>query len=111
MTENQIRTNTNKFINGHWYGEGVMEASSKTIKVALTINENVLLSIFINGKLERVTPFSSTAHWVEQFLSFMDNQKFFIKCANEKEIVFGELVKPGKFKGGVRWVLTFKRVA
>jgi hypothetical protein len=102
-------TNTN--MKGHWYGEGKTEQNSLEIKVDLFIDEQVTLSIFSKGKIEKVEPFSSTAHWVGDFLSFMDNQLFFIKHANEHQMVFGELESPGNINEKIKWVLEFKRVA
>lgn len=111
MTEAQRRVNTSKYINGHWYGEGEMRCRPGTIKVALSIDENVVLSIYHNGRPEKVSPFSSTAHWVKDFLSFMDNRKFFIKYANETQMEFGELEKAGNFNRPIKWMLTLNRVA
>lgn len=110
MTEGQKRTNTIKYINGHWYGKGLMEAGTGVINADLRIDEDVQLLIFINGKAEKVKPFSSTAHWVQQFLSFMDNPKFYIKYANENQLFFGELISPGNFNGQNRWGLVFNRI-
>lgn len=101
-------TNTN--MNGHWYGEGKTEQNSLEIKVDLFIDEQVTLSIFSKGKVEKVEPFSSTAHWVEQHLIFMDRPRFFIKYANEHQMVFGELESPLNLNEEYKWILEFKRV-
>ncbi len=105
---NEQKNKTGKFIYGAWYFEGNVKGSQ--FKIILSINEeklvinNYIANIYKDGK-----EISSNAHWYEDYLCFTEGQKYFVRYADEKKMVFGEFTVAGVI-GVPAWEHEFTRM-
>jgi len=107
MTEKEIMDKTSASMEGRWIGE------NDKLKINLQISTNEI-SLGITNKENEETShenYSSSAFWEYPFL-ILDgtNQRYFIKYANETEMVFGKNETAGNFNGKYEWLIKFNRI-
>lgn len=93
MSDEQ-KIKTNHCINGAWYFEGDQRGSR--FKIVLSIDaERLVINNYIANIYKDGKEISSNAHWFGDYLCFTEEQKYFVKFADENKMLFGEFTSPG----------------
>ncbi len=105
MKKNEDHLITQEHILGDWTGkdnhhEITLHLDEEQVK--MTINGT-------NGQLETIA-FPFGGWWFDDYLTFINNSRFYISYATESEMEIAELSKPGSFTSGNKWEMKLSRV-
>ncbi len=103
------KTLTNQSIHGTWKSLPTKLFPNYNGKVTINAKEATLL-LFVNDERKYKISFDASAEWNEDYLCFKADSKFYIKSANETEMVFGEFKVPGRTDKGMKWEMKFERI-
>lgn len=108
-TQQMSRTNEEKnrtahFMMGRWRSNGLDHDISIEITPSLITVEGTFEDDPIEATFEK-----ATSWWVETFLLFTSDPRFYIHYATEEHLAFGEMEIPGDL-GEIKWSYRFNRV-
>ena len=107
MDENKLKTN--KFIYGSW--KSIPSKVYNNYNGTINIDEKKLaIILFVNDERKYKLSIDSSTWWVEDYLCFTDDPRFYVLSANETEMVFGEFKNLGNIDGNIKWQLKFERI-
>ena len=88
-----------------------MADNDEIMEVRLDISDEHLIVYYIKNKTEILKhEFLGERKWVEIFLCFIAfDQKYFVVCANEEHLSFGEFLNHSDIEQN-KWIDLFKRV-
>ncbi len=104
----KLKALTNENCQGSWKSMPTKLFPNYNGKVTLTTKEVTLL-LFVNDERKYKLSFDATADWDGDYLCFKADSKFYIKSANQIEMVFGEFKVPGQTGKGSKWEMKFER--
>lgn len=109
MTEDEIKIATNKCFHGNWMCNEKVGSETVQIRIAITQEKTTIIRLVDDVEKENIT-ISSNAHWYDNYLSFTETQRFYIRYANATQMVFGEVETPGDINGRNKWQFKFTRL-
>ncbi|MFL5764141.1 MAG: hypothetical protein ACJ77K_09380 [Bacteroidia bacterium] len=104
MEKNEDHLVTQEHILGNWMGKD--ECREVTLSIT---EEEVQLAIKPQySDVERIV-FPFGGWWIEDYLAFINNSRFYVSYANATELQIAELQVPGKIDSGNKWEMKLKR--
>lgn len=103
-----MSTDAEKIASGH-YMEGKWISKDDKTDLSIEISQRtVSIAGVVDGEPLNVE-FDNSTWWVEEYLLFKPENRFYLHYANEKHMGFGELILPGDL-GQAKWGYKFDRV-
>ncbi|HEY0031042.1 MAG TPA: hypothetical protein VGC65_09810 [Bacteroidia bacterium] len=104
MKRNEDHIITQEHLQGNWSGkDGNREV---TMKIS---EEEVHLQIKPDGLPAEMITFPFGSWWIDDYLAFINNSRFYVSYANETELEMAELEIPGIINSGNRWEMKLQR--
>jgi hypothetical protein len=104
MEKNEDHLITQEHILGNWMGKD----ESREVMLSIT-EEEVQLAIKPRYSDVETIVFPFGGWWIEDYLAFINNSRFYVSYATENELEMAELKVPGDIESGNKWEMKLKR--
>ncbi len=105
----KFKTITNQTYQGTWKSLPTKLFPNYNGKVSINTKEVTLL-LFVNDQRKYKISFDATTEWNAEYLCFKGDANFYVKSANETELVFGEFKVANNPDKGFKWEMKFERI-
>src|ERR1043166_5162483 len=104
MEKNEDHLVTQEHLLGNWTGKD----ESREVTLSIT-EEEVQLAIKTPNSAVETIVFPFGGWWIEDYLAFINNARFYVSYANETELELAELNVSGQIESGNKWEMKLKR--
>jgi hypothetical protein len=104
MEKNEDHLITQEHILGNWTGKD----SSRELTLSIS-EEEIQLVIKATAANAEVITFPFGGWWIDDYLAFINNSRFYVSYATETELELAELNTPGDFSSGNKWEMKLQR--